>query len=186
MFRHRKFLTAIILTAIIFISAAPQIKANDKEYEAIVRHLKTKYQAKKVKIPFMWLARAAVNIARPAGVKSFNLTVFENLKFSRATLDAEMQAAMKNSLGANWSPLIRVRSRDGGEQVYLYMSEAGKDLKIMLVTIDKENATVIRAKFSPDKLAEFIDNPRIFGISLDNGKEQSNGEKPKENVSVSK
>ncbi|MGI9034660.1 MAG: hypothetical protein ACR2GD_01350 [Pyrinomonadaceae bacterium] len=184
MFRHRKFLTAMIFTAMIFIFAAPQIKANDKEYDALVRHLKTKYKAKKVKIPFMFLARAAIKMARPAGVKSFNLTIFEGLNFSPATLDEEMQSAMRNSLGADWSPIIRVRSRGSGAQVYMYMREAGADLKIMLVTIDKENATVIRATFSPEKLAEFINNPRIFGISLDGGKKQSNDEKPtpKENL----
>jgi len=136
------------------------------EYKAIVSHLKTKYKAKKVKIPFMWLARFAVSVVRPAGVKSFSVTMFENLKFSGETLDAEMQTAMRNSFDANWSPILRVRSRTG-EQVYMYMREAGKSVKIAVVTIDKEQAAVIRATFNPEKLAEFINDPKIFGISLD-------------------
>jgi hypothetical protein len=36
----------------------------------------------------------------------------------------------------------------------------------MLVTVNNANATVIRATFSPEKLAEFIENPKIFGIKL--------------------
>ena len=94
MILKKKLLTAFALAAIVFTFAALPVNANDKEYDAVVRHLKTKYKAKKVKIPFMWLARAAVKVARPAGVKSFNLTVFEHLNFSRATLDAEMQSAL--------------------------------------------------------------------------------------------
>jgi len=167
----KKNILAIMILFLAFTFAAPvATNAKDGEYKQIVRHLKTKYKAKKVKIPFMFLARMAVSIVRPAGVKSFSVTLFEDLKFSKETLDAEMQEAMRSSFDASWSPVFRVRSRDG-QQAYMYMSEAGKDsVKIALVTIDKEQAAVIRATINPDKLAEFMDNPRIFGISLDDGK----------------
>jgi uncharacterized protein (UPF0128 family) len=94
-----------------------------------------------------------------------------------------MQAAMRISFSADWSPILRVRSRNG-EQVYMYMREAGKSVKLAVVTIDKEQAAVIRATFSPDKLAEFINNPKIFGISLDDNKQQATNKisEPKENV----
>ncbi|MBS1794776.1 MAG: hypothetical protein JSS81_13030 [Acidobacteria bacterium] len=156
---------SLILLVVLTLGAGPiQAKAGN-EYEQIVRHLKTKYRAKKVKIPLMWLARAVVKVVRPAGVKSFSVTLFEDLQFSSETLDAEMQAAMRSSFGPEWSPILRVRSREG-EQVYMYMREDGKNVKISLVTIDKEQAAVIRATVNPDKLAEFMENPKIFGISL--------------------
>jgi hypothetical protein len=162
---RKRLLISFVLLLFIFALTVPTANAKDGEFDAIVKHLKTKYQAKKVKIPFLWVARFAVKIVRPAGVKSFDITLFEKLQFSRATLDEEMQAAMRNSLSADWSPILRIRSRTG-EQVYMYMREAGKDVKIMFVTIDKDEAAVIRAKFNPNKLAEFINNPKIFGISL--------------------
>lgn len=173
--------TIIIAAAFLFLvfglnTATAHAKGG--EYNKIVRHLKTKYQAKKRKIPMMWLARFAVSIVRPAGVKSFSVTIFEDLKFSKESLDAEMQAAMRNSFGAEWSPILRIRSRTG-EQVYMYMRDAGKEaVKISLVTIDKEQAAVIRATINPDKLAEFMDNPKIFGISLDDGSKAENNNAP--------
>jgi len=170
----KKNVLAIMILFLAFTFIAP-VAANAKgnEYKQIVRHLKTKYKAKKVKIPFMFLARFAVSIVRPAGVKSFSVTIFEDLKFSKETLDEEMQAAMRDSFGADWSPILRIRSRDG-EQVYMYMRDAGKDsVKISLVTIDKEQAAVIRATINPDRLAEFMDNPKIFGIKLDDGNKTS-------------
>lgn len=181
MFRSIKFLSLMFLAAMVFTFAAPTTKAGDREYDSVVRHLKTKYQAKKVKIPFMWLARFAVKVVRPAGVKSFNVTLFEKLSFSHTTLDEEMQAAMRNSLSADWNPIFRVRSREG-QQAYMYLREAGGDVKMILVTIEKEQAAVIRAKFSPDKLAEFINNPRILGISLDNNDDQQKIQKKSEEI----
>ncbi len=144
----------------------------------IAKHLKTKYKAKKKKIPFMWLARFAVNVVRPAGVKSFSVTLYEDLQFSKETLDVEMQKAMRSSLGAEWTPIIRVRSRQG-QQVYMYMREDGKNVRMMLVTIENNEAAVIRAKFNPEKLAEFINDPKIFGISLNDNDEKSKNIEPK-------
>lgn len=155
-----------------FAFAVPSVAAKGGEYKAIVKHLKTKYKAKKVKIPFMWMARFAVSVVRPAGVKSLSVTIFEDLKFSRETLDAEMQTAMRNSFSADWSPIMRVRSRTG-EQVYMYMREAGSSVKLAVVTIDKQQAAVIRATFNPEKLADFINDPKIFGISLNDDKQRA-------------
>lgn len=168
--KNRLFL-AISLLFVVFAFGAPQIFAGGNEYNAVVNHLKTKYKAKKVKVPFMWLARFAVKVVRPAGVKSFSVTLFEDLNFSRDTLDAEMQAVMRNSLSKDWNPIFRVRSKNG-QQAYMYIRESGDSVKIMLVTIDNNQAAVIRAKFDPEKLIEFMNNPKILGVSL-------NDEEPK-------
>ena len=183
----KKILIALTFLTLAFTFTAPTANAEGGEYKAVVKHLKTKYRAKKVKIPFVWLARFAVSVVRPAGVKSFSVTLFEDLKFSRETLYEEMQTTMKNSFGADWSPILHVRSR-AGEQVYMYMREAGKSVKIAVVTIDKQQAAVIRATFNPEKLADFINNPKIFGISLDDGNRQASSKeenvKPKEAAGV--
>lgn len=172
MLNIKKIIITLTFLTFVFTFVAPAANAKGNEYKSVVKHLKTKYRAKKVKIPFMFLARFAVSVVRPAGVKSFSVTLFEDLKFSRETLDAEMQTAMKNSFSAEWSPILRVRSRTG-EQVYMYMREAGKSVKIAVVTIDKQQAAVIRATFSPEKLADFINDPKIFGISLDDNDHQA-------------
>ncbi|HXH69204.1 MAG TPA: hypothetical protein VNI60_02535 [Pyrinomonadaceae bacterium] len=153
---------------LMFVFAAPPANAQGKkvnEYKSIVKHLKTRYKAKKVSIPMMWLARAAVKVARPVGVQSFSLTMFENLQFTSATLDAEMQSMMKNSFGVDWSSVYHGSSREG-QQIYMYMRDEGKSINMTLVTINKNQAAVIRARFHPDKFIEFINDPKIFGISI--------------------
>jgi hypothetical protein len=176
MLLKKKLIIALTFMLLVFTFAVPATNAKPNEYKAIVNHLKTKYKAKKVKIPFMWLARAAVSLVRPAGVKSFSVTLFDGLQFSRDSLDKEMQSAMRNSFSNDWSPIFHVRSREG-QQAYMYMREDKNIVKITLVTIDKEQAAVIRATFSPDKLAEFMNNPKIFGISLSDTDEKNSPKK---------
>ena len=166
MFVRKSILAASFFLMITFAFAPASASGKPGEYDSIVSHLKTKYRARKIKVPFMWLARFAVSVVRPAGVKSFSVTLFEDLKISRETLDKEMQDALRQSLSPEWSPVFRVRSRKG-QQAYMYMREAGKNVKVTLVTIDKDQAAIIRATFSPEKLAGFISDPKIFGISLD-------------------
>lgn len=166
MFKYTRAFVAFAFITVLLASAASTTLGKTGEYEAVANHLKTRYAAKKVSIPFMWLAKAAVKIVRPAGVRSFNITLFEDLKFSKESLDKEMRSLMRTSFGPEWSPILNVRSRDG-EQVYMYMREEGKNIKIALVTIDGKDAALIKATFSPEKLVDFINNPKIFGISLD-------------------
>jgi hypothetical protein len=55
----------------------------------------------------------------------------------------------------------------------MYMRETGKDIKLAVVTIQKDEAVVIRASIDPEKLAKFINDPSIFGISLDDKNENA-------------
>lgn len=163
--RIHLFAAIVILLSVFAFSAIPA-EAKPNEFDRIAKHLKTNYKAKKISFGFMWLARAAVKIIRPAGVKSFNLTLYKDLQFSGETLDLEMQQAMRDSFGPEWSSVLRVRANQGGDQVYMYMREDGKNVKIAVVTVNRENAAIVRATFSPEKLADFINDPKIFGISL--------------------
>lgn len=165
MLRRKNLFIATILLIATFAFTAPSAFAKPNEFERIANHLKTKYKAKKVSIGFVWLARAVVKVVRPAGVKSFNITLFKDMQLSGESIDPQMQRAMRDSFGPEWSSVLRIRSNEG-DQVYMYMREDGKNVKIALVTVNKDNAAVIRATFSPEKLAEFIDDPKIFGISL--------------------
>jgi hypothetical protein len=165
----KNLVVAIIALSFLLSLSSITLAHPPKEYDAVVRHLKTQYKAKKVNLYVMWLARAAVSMIKPAGVKSFSLTVFEHLQFSSQTLDSEMQAAMRRSYGPEWSEIFHARSRTG-EQAYMYMKSDDQNVKVVLVTIEKEQAAIIRATFSPDKLIEFINNPQILGIKLDDDK----------------
>jgi hypothetical protein len=46
------------------------------------------------------------------------------------------------------------------------MRDEGKSINMTLVTINKNQAAVIRARFHPDKFIEFLSDPKNFGISI--------------------
>jgi len=169
MIKHKKLfihtLVALVITAAIFNAAAQTARADDSEFDAIAKHLKSHYNARRVHIPFMGLAHFFVHVVKPAGVKSFKVAIFDNLNFTPGKADTELNTVMRSALSADWQPLARVRSREG-EQVYVYAREDGANLKLMIVTIDHDEAVVARVKFSPEKLSEFLNDPKILGIRV--------------------
>ncbi len=152
---------AALLLAFALCSPAP---ARADDFDAVVKNVRAACGGKKVRIPFLGLAGFATRIVRPAGVKSFKLAVFEDL--TRTGDVSRLGAAIGQSLGPGWRPLVRVRAGRGAEQTHVYVREAGDNLKLMIVTLDGAQATVIRAKINPEALARFARDPKILGISL--------------------
>ena len=152
---------AALLIIVVFSSPAA---ARADDFDSVVKNVRAACGGKKVRIPFLGLAGFATRIVRPAGVKSFKLVVFEDL--TRAGDVSGLGAAIGQSLGPEWRPLVRIRSGRGAEQTHVYVREAGDNLKVMIVTLDGDQATVIRAKVNPQALARFARDPKILGISL--------------------
>ncbi|HEX8149660.1 MAG TPA: hypothetical protein VF591_20950 [Pyrinomonadaceae bacterium] len=162
MTRARTYASLAALLLALSLSAPATARADD--FDAVVRNVRAACGGKKVRIPFLGLAGFATRLVRPAGVKSFKLAVFEDL--TRAGDVSGLGAAIGQSLGPGWRPLVRVRSGRGAGQTHVYVREAGDNLKVMIVTLDGEQATVIRAKVNAEALARFARDPKILGISL--------------------
>ena len=153
-------LTALLLA---FVLSSP-VTAKADDFDAVVKNVRAACGGKKVRIPFLGLAGFATKLVRPAGVKSFKLAVFEDV--TRAGDLSGLGAAIGQSLGPEWRPLVRVRAGRGAEQTHVYVRDSGDDLKLMIVTLGGEQATVIRAKVNPEALARFARDPKILGVSL--------------------
>lgn len=163
---YTRSLAALFVTATLITVAAPAARADDPEFDAITSQLKSHFNARRISIPFLGLANFFVRIVRPAGVKSFKVAIFEDLSFAPGqNTPGGLSALMRSALSPEWQPLVRVRSRDG-EQLFVYAREAGENIKLMVVTIDNTDAVVARVKLSPRRLAEFLHDPKILGISI--------------------
>lgn len=163
MTRTRSLTALATLLLLLFVVPTPaNAKADD--FDAVVKHVRAACGGKKVRIPFLGLASFATKIVRPAGVKSFKLAVFEDL--TRPGDVSGLGAAIERSLGPEWRPLVRIRSGRGAEQTHVYVRDAGDNLKVMVVALDGDQATVIRAKVNPEAVARFARDPKVLGISL--------------------
>jgi VWFA-related protein len=160
---NRQLLTHALILALVLPLACTTAEARDNEFKALVKHIETHYRAKRTRIPFLGLAGFIVKVVRPAGVKGFKLAVFEDQDFSRSAEDRTFESVMGRALSAEWQPLVRVHSRKSGERVYVYAKPKGKDLELMIATLEQREAVVIQVKVNPDTLAKWMERPDRMG-----------------------
>ncbi|MEK7832206.1 MAG: hypothetical protein AAB401_14020, partial [Acidobacteriota bacterium] len=168
----RLLFVATMMTALLIVGAQAQSKPfvpKGGGFNDVVKHLEKNYGAKKTKIPMLGLAKFAVWMVRPAGVKGFKLAVFEDQDFSKRTEAASFGMAMRQAFKKEWSPLVQISSkRDGDNHTFIYIKQTKKDVEFALASLAENEAVVLQVKFNPEAAARFLENPKIMGISLGN------------------
>ena len=177
----KRLLNRILITAAL-ISVVPAVAlGGDESFSSVVKHIKKNYNAKEQGFfGAMMLARFAVKVIKPAGVKNFKMVYLRDLDYSRAEAPerGHFHAFISETIDPRWTPLVQYSSPREQQWSYVYVTRENEDVKLLVVTLQRENAVVLQTKFSPAKLVEFMNNPQIMGISLNSenrSKEASDG-----------
>lgn len=198
----KRILTRLSI-AFVLISLVPLAAlAGDESFNSVVKHLKTNYHAKQQGFfGAMALARLAVKVIKPAGVKNFKVAMLRDLDYSEAPdpRRGQFHSFIQTKIDPRWTPLVQYSSPREKQWSYVFVAREKEDVKLLVVTLAQRDAVVLQTKFSPDKLVEFMNNPQIMGISLnsdnrsrtdsskddradedDNDSEDASAQKPKE------
>jgi hypothetical protein len=161
---QKRLLAQAILLAALLVCANEVARAQTAEYGAVVKLVESHFHVKHKGTPF--IANLAVKVVRPRGVRDFKLATFEDQDFSSTGADTEFALAVRRLLTPTWQPLVQTRNRQDGEQTYVYLREAGDNFKVMVVTIERRDATVLQAEVSPQTLIKWIKEPDQIGHQL--------------------
>ena len=166
---------AVLLAALLGYACAPEgAHAQTAEYGAVVKLVETHFHVKHKGTPF--IANLAVKVARPRGVRDFKLATFEDQDFSAPGADTEFGLAVRRLLTPSWQMLVQTRNRQDGEQTYVYLREAGDNFKVMVVTIERRDGTVLQAEVAPQTLVKWLKDPEKMGRELRDGTESNEPE----------
>jgi hypothetical protein len=173
----KRLLTRLSITVVLLTLAPAASLAGDESFSSVVKHIKSSYHAKQQGFfGAMMLARFAVKIIKPAGVKSFKVVLLRDLDYSEAPSprNGQFHAFIQSKIDPRWTPLVQYSSPREKQWTYVYVTREKEDVKLLVVTLQQKDAVVLQTKFSPAKLVEFMNNPQIMGISL-NGDNKSKG-----------
>jgi len=165
----KRLLTRLSITVVLLTLAPAASLAGDESFSSVVKHIKSNYHAKQQGFfGAMMLARFAVKLVKPAGVKNFKLVLLRDLDYSEAPSprNGQFHAFIQSKIDPRWTPLVQYSSLREKQWTYVYITREKEDVKLLVVTLQQKDAVVLQTKFSPAKLVEFMNNPQIMGISL--------------------
>jgi hypothetical protein len=169
----KRFVTRFSISVVMLTLAPVASLAGDESFSSVVKHIKSSYHAKQQGFfGAMMLARFAVKLVKPAGVKNFKVVLLRDLDYSEApeTRSAHFHSFIQSKIDPIWTPLVQYSSPREKQWTYVYVTREKEDVKLLVVTLQRKDAVVLQTKFSPAKLVEFMNNPQIMGISLNDNK----------------
>jgi len=164
-----RLLTRVLITLTVIYLAPVVALGGDESFSSVVNHIKKNYNAKQQGFfGAMMIARFAVKVIKPAGVKNFKMVYLKDLDYSRAESPdpGHFHTFIRDTIDPRWTPLVQYSSARERQWSYVYVTRENEDVKLLVVTLQQQNAVVLQTKFSPARLVEFMNNPQIMGISL--------------------
>lgn len=129
------------------------------DFGAVARAIDAEKGVKRIWIPFLGIARMAVWIVHPEGVRDFQVATFEGTD----NVDpARLQQLMQEKLGKGFVPLVRVWSKKNGnkEWSFIYVRPHGKDrIELVILAHDDEDTALVRVDVDAEVLARELDRP---------------------------
>ncbi len=149
-----KMKAALILTAVWMCSSAV-LEGADRGFDDIVRAISSQFHTQPLHIPFFGLVNFATFVAHPAGVKHLDLAVFENL--DRDDHSARDLAEVIRMADGGWRPFVRVRGH--AQTVLVYMAEERGDCRLLVLTAEAGQVTVVELKLNPEATEAWFREP---------------------------
>jgi hypothetical protein len=148
--------TILIACALLVVPA----RAADREFSDVVRVISDEFHTNPVRIPFFGLVNVFTAVVKPAGTRHIDLAVFEHLN-NRDGTGRNVTEGIKAAVGVSWKPFIQVRSyRHGREEtVSVYMRQQGREWKLLVAAVERDQATVVQLLLDADALARWVSDP---------------------------
>lgn len=135
----------------------PQNAFARDDFGKIVHHIEANYHVHRQHRWVMGLAGFTVKVWHIAGVKSFKGAIFENQPFVNAASDTRFDEVVRAAMDSGWQPLVQSWDRHSGERTYIYAQDLGKDMKVLVVSLESNEAVVLQVKVDPKRLNSFIE-----------------------------
>lgn len=150
------WLAALLVLLCAFVWKVQTAAAASDDFGNIVHHIEAAYHVHQNYGFLMGFAGLMVKATHLAGAKELNVAIFEDQDLFHSGPDTRLDEIMQSVGRSGWHPLVKSFSRHDGEHNYIYLQGQKNDLKLLLVTVEPNEAVVMQLRIDADKLSDFI------------------------------
>jgi hypothetical protein len=142
-----------IRVLVLVLCASSLAFGGDNEFRGVVNAIEHNCGVHHMRIPLLGFA---LFLAKPKGVSGLRLAVFEGFQAPPA---ADVQRIVEKSLGPEWYPFVRVRSKNDSETTLIYANPSADKMRMMIVNVESSEATVVELKIGDRAIKEWLKEP---------------------------
>jgi hypothetical protein len=150
----------VLIVYAVFALAIPCFGGNDREFNALVRTIETQYGVRHMRIPLLGFATFCLRVAGTPAAAGLKIAVFDDLRNAKRVSADSFQQSVEAAIGSRWHPLVRARSREDGQVTMIYTNPDPKELRMLIVSLDGDDATIVQTKLKSSQVWKWIKNPR--------------------------
>lgn len=147
------------ITCVVTCGLAMSTRANaaDRGFKDVVAAICEEFQTQPTHIPLMGLVNGVLKVAHPAGTKQLDVAVFEDLEASRGS-GRNLTESVRLAVGRWMQPMVQDHQmKDGQDQtVLVYMFEKGKDVNVLTVIVERDEAVVTEVRLNPEAMQKWL------------------------------
>jgi hypothetical protein len=165
---------AVLTIGLCICSTVVHSKSDD--FNSVVKLIEQFYRVKHQGIPF--LAKAGIKaVSTAARIKggtakrlaeagSIKVAVFEDQSFDSESQFTKFRGFLNSALTDSWTPLIQTLSAPEAEQTYIFLRSAGENFHVLVITIERHDATVVQVTVSQKNLILLMRDPDGMGKAI--------------------
>lgn len=92
----------------------------------------------------------------PAGVHDLRMAVIEDAPEPR---EEPLDGFIEREAGPGFRPFVKVRSAKAHETTYIFARETGRNVDLLLVSLEPREAVVMEMRLEPEAFAQWLDDP---------------------------
>ena len=143
-----------LLLAIIFCLVSP-IVSHASDIDRVARAVETQLGVHRTHIPMLGFAMFVGKVVTGFQMPGAKLAIFQDERLSDCT-PQQLESAVSNALGSEWTPFVKSVSNHAGEQTWIYLRPQGKGLHMFIATAESGEVSLLEVKASERQMQRWI------------------------------
>jgi hypothetical protein len=131
------------------------------EFSSVAKRIESHYGVRRT---HPHLIGFALFLTKPAtwgsGVGGLKVAAFEAENRAFTPSIPELDKIVRDSIGREWRPFVRVDSRRDGEATVIYTNFSGNRMRMLIASIERDDISVVQMKIDGKVFKRWADDPK--------------------------